>query len=1727
MKRILLSLWFAATLTAAVLALGTGGAVFAQGGNDAITGDDFTNVVPTTASLGDFVWHDLDQDGIQDPGEPGMEGVTVELYNNGICAGDPMSTTVTDGDGHYLFPELAPGPYSLRFVRPAGYDFSPTDQGNDDAVDSDGAQPRTPPVVDGLYSGDEGHYAELAQSDDERGVLYFSRVGDTLYLLMRVDPDVNDNVFGKRNTDDAYVQGAGWNRHTFKDLLNSDHMEFDLSCGDNNWTWSQDYLYDADGDKDPHEADWLSDPYGNDGDGTPPPGLVSASSLQWNMNHTLWDVTLNGSRTNDKDYKSPDPMLDYPGYDSAHRWEWALIYEMSMDVSACGSDDIAVEVVSAHNSPSKDDDEDVSVDATIVPDLPDACTGPIYLVEDLDDMTWDAGFYPQTISLSGRVWHDQYFDEGHKVDGIQDDGEPAIANVLVELYDSSDNLVATTTTDANGAYEFTDLTPGVYRVKVADSNFQAGGAMDESDDAVDWHASPQDVGGDDAVDSDGDESTHDVQVTLAPGEDKQHVDFGFFQACVQLTKTGPDSVSPGETFDFHFAVYNCGDIVLHGGVTVYDPLLNPSGDHEIWNEVVYPGETKTFDESYTISEDECPSLTNEASAEGHPKHPYGYYLDNVSDEDSWTVTCSAWDWGDAPNTYKTDRASGGPRHQLGSGLVIGSVVDDEFDGQPSSAANGDDNAGTDDEDAFASPIMLTAGQPAQIAVPVHNPLSSDATLYGWVDFNQDGDFNDAGESASATAPAGVNGPITLDFGVTPSSAFGATFARFRLTTDALCTAGEGGTYRDEFNSVAFNNSDGSKDWSGHPWQEIDDDDDPADGDIRITNGRLRFKKLDEDAGIERQADLSNASQAILTFDWETEDLEENIKVYISSDGTNFDLLGEISGEWESGSASYDISNYASANTTIRFINTDDDWSSNDDILYIDNVQIEVDTACVGGPASDGEVEDHPVIIEQPTYALGDYVWNDADADGVQDADETGINGVLVDLYAGACDSLTPSSTPLQSTTTSSHNGVDGWYEFAGLNAGPYCVVLSSDNYEPGGALVGFIASPANASGDPATDSNGSPSHRADVTLAGDDLTIDFGLYQAPPIEAGACYVIADNGDFFGRIDINTGLVQVIGAVNPPDGENLAVQPSDLTLFNVAGNNAATPLITIDDQNAATTIINGDIGLNDVDALTFDPTTEILYAVAVSPRPGALYQVDPATGSVTHLVDLQVPSPDPLAGEPDPHIDGAAIDPNSGTMYGIYTAWAGKSYLVTINKTTGELTLVGGPQNDPGYTGVDDIEDIAFHPNGQLYGTLGDVGALGNDPSGSYEGLVRIDLVTAAATPVGLFGDPLPGYASWDMEALACANPPNAASLGDYVWWDQDEDGVQDADEPGLAGVSVTLKDGGGNTVASTTTDANGAYSFDTLVPGDYQVVFTLPNADWSFSPQDQGGDDALDSDADPTTGASPIITLAAGEDNDTVDAGVIIPASFTITKENTTAETDIAPTDPVSFTITIENTGSAIMTVVPLRDIYNTTYLHFTGASIAPDDTIDDGQIDWSDLTVSFGRDLAPGDSFTIIVNFTARAATDPEPDHVTINTAVVHDDWADPDGASGPAPAIVLPDQSDDASVQIVNPVAEELIDFSALTAGNAVRLRWTTASESNILGFNILRQNEGEAAFTQVNDAIIFARQAGADVGAAYDFVDRRRAEGATLYALEIIHLDGSVERYYQRVSLPPSGF
>ena len=131
-----------------------------------------------------------------------------------------------------------------------------------------------------------------------------------------------------------------------------------------------------------------------------------------------------------------------------------------------------------------------------------------------------------------------------------------------------------------------------------------------------------------------------------------------------------------------------------------------------------------------------------------------------------------------------------------------------------------------------------------------------------------------------------------------------------------------------------------------------------------------------------------------------------------------------------------------------------------------------------------------------------------------------------------------------------------------------------------------------------------------------------------------------------------------------------------------------------------------------------------------------------------------------------------------------------------------------------------------------------------------------------------------------------------ALVGDTVWLDADGDGIQDANEPPVAGIVVSLVDANGNLVFNdkdipyqVATDANGEYLFKGVRPGSYQVVFDLPPY-YAATTQDAGSNDAKDSDID-DTGATALFTLRGGQVKLDIDAGLVLaddPASIKIVK---------------------------------------------------------------------------------------------------------------------------------------------------------------------------------------------------------------------------------------------------
>ena len=92
-------------------------------------------------TIGNLIWFDWDHDGLVDPGEPGLPGVTVQLYRSNQTPGAviPLATTLTNSSGLYSFPYLVPGDYVIYIPTPPGYPpgLSVVHNTADDQIDND------------------------------------------------------------------------------------------------------------------------------------------------------------------------------------------------------------------------------------------------------------------------------------------------------------------------------------------------------------------------------------------------------------------------------------------------------------------------------------------------------------------------------------------------------------------------------------------------------------------------------------------------------------------------------------------------------------------------------------------------------------------------------------------------------------------------------------------------------------------------------------------------------------------------------------------------------------------------------------------------------------------------------------------------------------------------------------------------------------------------------------------------------------------------------------------------------------------------------------------------------------------------------------------------------------------------------------------------------------------------------------------------------------------------------------------------------------------------------------------------------------------------------------------------------------------------------------------------------------------------------------------------------
>jgi hypothetical protein len=504
----------------------------------------------------------------------------------------------------------------------------------------------------------------------------------------------------------------------------------------------------------------------------------------------------------------------------------------------------------------------------------------------------------------------------------------------------------------------------------------------------------------------------------------------------------------------------------------------------------------------------------------------------------------------------------------------------------------------------------------------------------------------------------------------------------------------------------------------------------------------------------------------------------------------------------------------------------------------------------------GDVE---FLSDAAPIEIGNRVWFDSDGDGIQDAGETGIAGVVVELYQGAT---------LVGTTTTNAAG-NYYFNNSNVNLNGASGILPSTTYcvrvpnVIGGSKQGALGS------------NTLSLANADASSNGDERDSDGSLNGS---DAEVCFTTGFNGANNHSYDFG-------------------FKPQKSCLGNYVWN----------DENQDGLQNNGEVGVSGVTTTLYNATTNVILATVTTDAYG-FYQfcgLNPGD----YKVGFSLPTNYVFTGSNTGGDDTIDSDPSNITgLTATITLASGDSNMTVdagiyqpqpTTSTVGDRVWFDANNNgtqDPGEQGVSGVTVTLYNcanPTTPIATTI--TGANGNY---IFENVAPGSYSVSFTAPIGTTFTSQTGSVSTTNNSDADATGKTAcfpvlagdqityvdagiipqtvgnASIGDKVWNDANQDGIQDPTETGVAGVTVTLYDASGTTVISTTTtDGLGNYGFNDLAPGCYVVGFGLP-VGYTRTLQGAGSDTTKNSDANTTTGLTSQVCVSAGQNNSTIDAGI-------------------------------------------------------------------------------------------------------------------------------------------------------------------------------------------------------------------------------------------------------------
>jgi len=507
-----------------------------------------------------------------------------------------------------------------------------------------------------------------------------------------------------------------------------------------------------------------------------------------------------------------------------------------------------------------------------------------------------------------------------------------------------------------------------------------------------------------------------------------------------------------------------------------------------------------------------------------------------------------------------------------------------------------------------------------------------------------------------------------------------------------------------------------------------------------------------------------------------------------------------------------------------------------------------------------------VVDASKCTKLGDFVFEDLNANGIQDDGEPGIEGVIVNLLDGNGDSLG------QSTTTDE----DGMYMFGDLIPGDYSLEFINEDAD-------FIVSPQNVGNDEDDSDIDAITGISDpVTLDnGDtDLTIDAGYYKLASL--GDQVWLDSNGDGINDDDENgiDGItVNLLDGSGVPLGQTTTTDEDGLYTFENLVPGSYQVEFEIPEGSELTQQDVTTAGANDANDSDADQETGRSQVVTLSSGENnptidaGVYELL----SLGNLVWIDTDN-DGLFDEGEengvPFVDLALwLDLNNDNSPDVNT---GRTALTDFS---GNYLFENLPPGDY----IVQVLPSNFMPGGELLNYTTSTGNgiptdpddnVNNDDDGLNLG-IGIGITSKTISLRSVDEPDNDGDTDRNSNLTLDFGFFDDAQLGDFVWIDENGNGIQEAEEDALSSVRVELLNLNDSLIATTLTDELGTYVFDTIIAGEYYILFTPSDESLINTAADQGGDDMTDDDVTDAfdNGSTDAINVQFFQDISSINAG--------------------------------------------------------------------------------------------------------------------------------------------------------------------------------------------------------------------------------------------------------------